>query len=143
MRTKQCLVLNLIGISRDIIKASTEITNYSKNKYNISIINTNKLETTLKNEYLNKELFINKCGLINDDELKNIHHYIRYNYSHYDIYSYALLITNNNHNSSSIINDSYIHNTYNIDSSVEEKNDLIENILLENYSKFKFNTRYF
>jgi len=138
MQLNKSLVINLIGSKKNMLKASDEIRYFAfQKKIPAKIIENNVIMNELDKSYINKNLYINKCGILSCDEIKRLHNLISFNYSRYNLYSRALLINNNDYNEAifSLSNCQYIHYIYNIDYSIERKNTIISDIIFSNYKK--------
>lgn len=138
MQLNKSLIINLIGTNKNILKASDEIRYFAfQKKIASKIIENNTIINELNKNNINKELYINKCGVLTRDEIKRLHNLISFNFSRYNVYSYALLINNNDFNevTYSLTNCQYIHNIYNIDYNIQKKDAIISNILFSNYKK--------
>lgn len=99
MQLNKSLVINLIGSKKDMLKVSDEIRYFAFQKnIGTKIIENNNIINELNKDCINKNLYINKCGILTCDEIKRLHNLISFNYSRYNLYSYALLINNNDFN---------------------------------------------
>ena len=138
MLLNKSLVINLIGLEKHILKASDEIRYFAfQNKIGCKIIENNAIINELNQSNINKNLYINKCGVLTCDEIKKLHNLISFNYSRYNLYSHALLINNNDYNEDifSLTNCQYIHHIYNIDYNIQRKDAILSNIIFSNYKK--------
>lgn len=131
MNISKSLIINLIGDTYNVYKASIEIFNIviSEN-YKTKIIENYDLLDEL-NKHFKKDLLLNKCNNLTHTEIKKINNFKKINTFYYNLF----IIDNEIINKYKLNN---IGNYYNIDNLLGKKEEVIKKILLSDYDKFNY-----